>query len=214
MFDATRILSRSEIGRVLDDLRRKRRSVNTRQNDVIFRLSCCCGLRVSEIVGLNLSDVRVSNGRPHLHIRGETAKRGRSRNIPLNWDGATLAALEAWKRERIDQGAAGSDPFLCSLSKGTWGKRLHVRNAQHRWTTAIRCLCSCGQRDHARDCRVRGLSIHAGRHSFCSHALAGGRTLAAVRDAAGHRNVSTTSLYLHTVTDDDDTVGNLFEFSR
>jgi site-specific recombinase XerD len=60
--------------------------------------------------------------------------------------------------------------------------------------------------------RVALLSIHCGRHSFVSHALAGGRTLAEIRDAAGHANVSTTSIYLHTVRDDDETVGSLFEF--
>ena len=37
------------------------------------------------------------------------------------------------------------------------------------------------------------VTIHHGRHTFISHALAGGRTLAEVRDAAGHSNVSITS---------------------
>ncbi len=57
------------------------------------------------------------------------------------------------------------------------------------------------------------LSIHCGRHSFVSHSLAGGRTLAEIRDAAGHANVSTTSIYLHIVHDDGDGVGNLFDFN-
>ena len=55
--DQTRILTRNEITTVLADLHRKRRSVNTRQNAVIFRLSCCVGLRVSEIAGLSLDNV-------------------------------------------------------------------------------------------------------------------------------------------------------------
>jgi integrase len=46
------------------------------------------------------------------------------------------------------------------------------------------------------------------------HALAGGRSLAEVRDAAGHRNISTTSLYTHVTTDDDSAVGALFEFDE
>jgi site-specific recombinase XerC len=61
--------------------------------------------------------------------------------------------------------------------------------------------------------RLDGLTIHHGRHSFISHALAGTRTLAEVRDAAGHTNIATTSLYTHVVTDDDGEIGNLFEFS-
>ena len=52
MVDQTKILGRSEIAETLTDQRRKaKRSINTRQNLVVFRLSTCCGLRASEIVG-------------------------------------------------------------------------------------------------------------------------------------------------------------------
>jgi len=60
--------------------------------------------------------------------------------------------------------------------------------------------------------RVRTLTIHHGRHTFISHALAGGRSLAEVRAAAGHANVAITSAYLHVVVDDEEVVGNLFQF--
>ena len=59
--------------------------------------------------------------------------------------------------------------------------------------------------------RFETLTIYHGRHTFISHALAGNRTLAEVRDAAGHANVSITSTYLHVLVDDDEIVGNLFE---
>ena len=54
------------------------------------------------------------------------------------------------------------------------------------------------------------LTIHHGRHTFLSHTLAGGRTLAEVRDAAGHSNITITSGYLHVAVDDDEPIGNLF----
>ena len=38
--------------------------------------------------------------------------------------------------------------------------------------------------------------------------------LVEVRDAAGHSNIATTSIYLHTVTDDDGEVGGMFAFVR
>jgi site-specific recombinase XerD len=59
---------------------------------------------------------------------------------------------------------------------------------------------------------LESLTIHHGRHTFISHALAGGRTLAEVRDAAGHANVSITSGYLHVAVDDETGVGNLFRY--
>ena len=45
--------------------------------------------------------------------------------------------------------------------------------------------------------RLDSLTIHHGRHSYISHALACGKTLAEVRNATGHANVSITSAYLH-----------------
>ena len=201
--DSVKILVRREIVTVLADLTRKRRSINTRQNLVVFRLATCCGLRVSEVVGLNLSNLKLNSGRPYIDIPAEIAKRKKPRRVPLWWDAGTLADLQAWKKERQAQGAVPNDPFVCSQAKGTRGKRLSTRNAQARYKN---CLKPLGPE------RVAILSIHCGRHSFCSHALAGGRTLAEVRDAAGHSNVSTTSIYLHTVTDDGDEVGSLFDF--
>lgn len=43
---------------------------------------------------------------------------------------------------------------------------------------------------------------NGGRHTFIGHALAGGRTLAEVRDAAGHANVTVTSGYVHVAVED------------
>jgi integrase len=61
--------------------------------------------------------------------------------------------------------------------------------------------------------RLETLTIHHGRHTFISHGLAGGRTLAEVRDAAGHANVSITSGYLHVAVDDEAAVGSLCRLS-
>ena len=54
------------------------------------------------------------------------------------------------------------------------------------------------------------MTIHHGRHTFVSHALAGGRTLAEVRDAAGHCSVLVTSAYLHVAVEDGGKVEKLF----
>lgn len=203
--DQTKILTRSEIATVLSELHRKRRSRNTRQNAVIVRLSVCCGLRVSEIVGLSLANLKLEGDRPHIHIPQAIAKRHKARKIPLWWDSGTLAALKTWKQERQASGASGNAPLVCSLSRATFGKALSVRNAQARWKAAIKVLGAE---------RRATLSIHCGRHSFCSHAIAGGRSLTEVRDAAGHSNISTTSIYLHAVCDDSEKIGELFNFVK
>jgi integrase len=170
-------------------------------NRVIFRLACCCGLRVSEVGALRLEDVCVGSDRPHLRIRAEGAKGKRSRVVPLWWDASTLDELTAWKQEREGQGARPGDPFICCLWPSRLGKRLIRHTIRERFRTACKSL---GLE------RLRTLTIHHGRHTFISHALAGGRTLAEVRLTAGHSSLHTTSAYLHVAVDDDGTPGNLF----
>ena len=210
--DSTKILTRQEMAAVLSDLKRKSiRSKNTKLNLIIFRLASCCGLRVSEIANLRINDVRVELSRPNLRIRRSAAKGGKSRNVPLWWDAGTLDDLRAWKNERLAQDAASDDVFIKSprVRKKRNGaaqvivkaERLSRHTVRKRFRTACKILGTA---------RLETLTIHHGRHTFISHALAGGRTLAEVRDAAGHCNVSITSSYLHVVVDENEEVGMLF----
>lgn len=197
-----KILTIGEIRRVLEDLHRKSvRSVNTRMNLVIFRLSACCGLRASELCGLVLDDVRVASDRPTIRVPKTIAKGKKSRVVPLTFDAGTLNDLRAWKAFRQSQGARGSDLFVCSQHRDALGRKIDRRNARMRFKVACKCLGSERQSQ---------LTIHHGRHSFISHALHGRKSIVEVRDAAGHASLATTSLYAHLVTDDDDTIGNLF----
>jgi len=200
--DVTKILSRRELALVLNDLKRKApRSKNTRMNLVLFRLACCCGLRVSEIAKLQVGDVRTELARPHIRIRRGASKGGRPRVVPLWWDAGTLEDLAGWKADRLRSGAEFNEPFLASLIPGRDVKPFSRHTLRKRFRTACKVLGAA---------RLEGLTIHHGRHTFISHALAGGRTLAEVRDAAGHANVSITSGYLHVAVDDEAAVGNLF----
>ena len=195
--EQSRILTRKEISEVLGDLRRKARSKNTRQNLVIFSLSTFCGLRVSEIVGLSLANVKLNREEPCIYVPKSLGKGKKKRTVPI-WSASTIADLRAWKAEREDMGASTSDPLVCSLAAGlnsktglpSLGNALITRNAQARWKSSIKVLGTE---------RVADLSIHSGRHSFCSHSLDKGVSLACVRDAAGHASISTTSIYLHKV---------------
>jgi integrase len=91
------VLTANEIQLVLSELKRKaRRSVNTAKNLILFRLACCCGLRVSELTSLRLCDVRLGT-RPTLKVLG---KGGKTRIVPLHWDAGTLEDLRTWKTHR------------------------------------------------------------------------------------------------------------------
>ncbi len=201
--DAVKILTRRELATVLHDLSsRSPRSRSVRMNRVIFRLACCCGMRVSEIAALRVGDLCLGGGRPHIRIGSEGAKGGKPRVVPLWWDAGTLGDLSDWKLEREHCGATRSDPLVCCLWPSQFGRRLARHTIRERFRTACKPL---GLE------RLRTLTIHHGRHTFISHALAGGRTLAEVRVAAGHSSLLTTSVYLHIAVDDDATPGRLFE---
>ena len=93
-----KILVRQEITAVITELqRRARRSVSSQMNLVIFRLATCCGLRVSEIALLSLSNVRTSQVKPHINLPKQIAKRRKHRVVPLWIDRGTLEDLRAWK---------------------------------------------------------------------------------------------------------------------
>jgi site-specific recombinase XerC len=198
IMDAIRILSIGEVQQVLQDLqRRSKRSVSSRLNKTLFRLSCCCGLRRKEIAGLNCGDIVVDGSRPIVHIRKDNTKgragERRARNVPLWWDKGTLDDITAWLEFRRLSGGTDNDPFLCQLQVGHFGERQSEEAVALRWRTCLRILGKA---------RRNQLSIHCGRHSFVSHCLHAGRTLVEVRDAAGHRNIATTSIYSHLLEQD------------
>jgi integrase len=141
--------------------------------------------------------------RPHIRIRKGASKGGQSRIVPLWWDAGTLEDMARWKTERLCTGAEHDEPFLASLIPGRAVKSFSRHTLRKRFRTACRVLGAA---------RLETLTIHHGRHTFISHALAGGRTVAEVRDAAGHCNVTITSGYLHVAVDDVATVANLFRF--
>ena len=112
--------------------------------------------------------------------------------MPLWWDGGTLADLAAWRANRAACGTTGRDPFVASLQVGREALVFSRHTLRKRFRTACRVLGAE---------RLASLTNHHGGHTFISHALAGGRTLAEVRDAVGHSNVSITSGYLHVVVE-------------
>jgi integrase len=103
--------------------------------------------------------------------------------------------------EPFSLGAEYDEPFLASLIPGRVVKTFSRHTLRKRFRTSCKILGAA---------RLETLTIHHGRHTFISHSLAGGRTLAEVRDAAGHCNVSITSGYLHVAVEDEAAVGSLF----
>jgi integrase len=193
MADPTRFLTLNEVLRIIKDLkRRKKRSRSSHLNLIVFRLSCCCGLRRAEIAGLKFTDLVLSGARPCILVRKDNTKgqvdKRRARKVPLWWDAGTMEDILGWVEFRKKMGAKASDTIVCGVSTVNYGKPLTGLLLATRWKTAIRCLGTE---------RVRQLSVHTGRHSYCSLSKAAGHSSIEIRDAVGHVSEATTNQYLH-----------------
>ena len=202
--DRTMILQPAEFKAVVEELTRKsRRSVNTKMNRTIFRLTAGCGLRASEVSKIALKDVLVDMAKPYIKIRASVGKGHKARKVPLYWDGGTLADIREWKALRIAQGAGPDDYFVCSQHKDAFGHRIDRHNLRKRFKACCKVLGAE---------RAAHVTVHHGRHSFISLALHKGKNVVEVQHAAGHASLGTTTKYAHLVDTDDATVGDLFAF--
>jgi integrase/recombinase XerC len=141
----------------------------------LFELAYSCGLRVSELTGLNLESIDAATGEVRV-----TGKGSKTRIVPVG--GPALQALAAWLPVR--QGLAR--PGETALFVGVSGRRLGPREVQRRikrWAAAA------------------GLEVdvhpHMLRHSFASHVLQSSGDLRAVQEMLGHASIASTQVYTH-----------------
>ena len=135
------------------------------------------GLRVSELVGLRLRDLRLDAG--YLSCVGKGSK---ERVVPLGAEAnAALAAYLASARETLLAGKRSDSVFV-----GRAGAPL-TRQAFWKLIKA-----------HGRRAGIRAsLSPHVVRHSFATHLLENGADLRVVQMLLGHADISTTQIYTH-----------------
>jgi integrase/recombinase XerC len=156
----------------------------------ILELFYASGLRLSELVGLDLDDVNLRARM--VRVMGKGAK---ERLVPFN--SATERSLREWLKVRTVLRANGSSesPLESRRPKGQSrdplflnfrGARLTGRSVQR---LVARYVASCSTRF--------GISPHALRHSFATHLLQRGADLRAIQELLGHVQLSTTQRYTH-----------------
>jgi integrase/recombinase XerC len=148
-----------------------------RRDRLILELLYATGIRVSELVGLDVDDV--DRARRVVRVLGKGAK---ERTVPYGL--AAERALEVWVRfGRPDLAVAGSGPALLLGARGRRIDPRTVRTVVHRAVAAV---------DGAPDIGPHGL-----RHSAATHLLDGGADLRSVQELLGHASLATTQLYTH-----------------
>jgi integrase/recombinase XerD len=137
------------------------------------------GLRVSELVGLRLTDVRLDDG--YLQCMG---KGGKARIVPLG-DQAV-----AWVRRYL----AEARPGLVRRRESPW-LFVNARGARLSRVGFWKRLAP-----YARRAGIRApVSPHVLRHSFATHLLERGADLRAIQMMLGHADLSTTEIYTHVL---------------
>jgi integrase/recombinase XerC len=152
-----------------------------RRDRAILELFYASGLRLSELVGLDVDDVNVS-----AQMVRTLGKGGKQRLVPFNT--TTASAIRAYLKDRaLLVGPAprqrhAADPLFVNYR----GTRLTVRSVDRL------------VRRYALTSRVRaGVSPHALRHSFATHLLQRGADLRSIQELLGHARLSTTQRYTH-----------------
>ena len=144
---------------------------------MLFR-SYATGIRVSELISLDVSDVNLSAG----FIRCES--RGKARIIPL-YPGA-VKALQDYIREVRPQIVA--DPQTEALFVNMTGERM---SRQGFWKIIKFYQEKAGIK--------KDITPHTLRHSFAAHLLENGADLRSIQEMLGHADISSTQIYSHMV---------------
>jgi len=147
----------------------------TVRDRAILELFYSSGLRLAELVGLNLGDVDAADRT--VRVLGKGSKQ---RVVPVGKK--ALAALHDWQAIRAELARAGET----ALFVGVRGARISPRTVQKR-------VNEWAKRQGA----PTGVHPHMLRHSFATHLLESSRNLRAVQELLGHASLSTTQVYTH-----------------
>jgi len=143
----------------------------------MFELLYSSGLRLAELVALDLGDGRLDIGQGEVTVTGKGSK---TRTVPVG--ARAREALAAWISVRNSVAVA----HVKALFVGTRGKRIAPAVVGQR-------LQAWAQR------RGLGARVHPHmlRHSFATHVLQSSQDLRAVQEMLGHASISTTQVYTH-----------------
>jgi len=173
-------ISFSQVRRLLEQPT-KLSAPEAKRDRAILELLYASGMRVSELVALNVSDIDIGGGYVRCFGKGH-----KERLIPI-YRQAALAVEEYVKesRPRLTRNDTERALFL-----NRRGERL---TRQGLWQI-LKGYAKSAELD-------KEVTPHTLRHSFATHMLSGGADLRSVQELLGHANISTTQVYTHLTTE-------------
>ena len=168
------VLSISEIDRIIEviDLSKP----EGHRNKAIIETLYGCGLRVSELVNLHLTDIHY--GEEFVVVTG---KGNKQRLVPVS--GKALKEIDLYKQDRNRLSVIKDQNILFLNRRGSRLTRAMI-------FTIIKDLAG-------RAGIKKNISPHTFRHSFATHMIEAGADLRAVQEMLGHESILTTEIYTH-----------------
>ena len=154
-------------------------SAKSQRDHALLEMLYASGMRVTELVSLNVDDVNLASG--SVRVRGKKAS-SKERIIPVS-DGA-LEALQIYMNKGRMQ--LVRDPEERALFLNHRGQRL---TRQGLWLIIKHYVDEVGVSED--------VTPHTLRHSFAAHKLSQGKSLQDIQKLLGHANISTTQVYQH-----------------
>jgi integrase/recombinase XerD len=168
------VLSISEIDRMIEEIDLSKPEGH--RNKAIIETLYGCGLRVSELVNLRLTDIHYSEG-----FVVVTGKGDKQRLVPVS--GKALKEIDLYKKDRERLPVIYDKNILFLNRRGSRLTRAMI-------FTIIKDLA-------ARAGIIKNISPHTFRHSFATHMIEAGADLRAVQEMLGHESILTTEIYTH-----------------
>lgn len=148
------------------------------RNKAIIETLYCCGLRVSELCDLKISNIFFNEG--FIRVIG---KGNKERLVPLSPSVEKEVGLYFQSMRNHIQIAAGHEDFLFLNRRGKKLTRVMI------FTIVKQLAESMGLK--------KTISPHTFRHSFATHLIEGGANLRAIQEMLGHESILTTEIYTH-----------------
>ncbi|CAH6824979.1 site-specific tyrosine recombinase [Vibrio chagasii] len=161
-----------EVGQLLDVNEDDPLSIRDR---AMMEVMYGAGLRLAELVGINLKDVLSRQGEIRVIGKGDKERKAPFSGLAKEW-------VDKWLRVRGELASPGEDALFVSKL----GTRISHRSVQKR-------MEEWGKKQSV----ASHISPHKLRHSFATHVLESSQNLRAVQELLGHENISTTQVYTH-----------------
>ena len=175
-------LTVEEVSALIDSAR-SLSDVTSLRDVALVELLYSTGGRVSEIIGINVSDLaKVESGNEVIQTIKLRGKGSKERIVPIG--SFALAALDDYLVRVRPALVAKSGKNESALFLNSRGGRLSRQSA---WNIVLACAQACGLEGK--------VSPHVFRHSYATHLLDGGADIRVVQELLGHSSVTTTQIY-------------------